>query len=87
MYFEISKNAIETAEKLKEILKRKNYKFYMETPTNQQFIILKNNDINKLKEKVEFCFWEKYDENHIVVRFATSWATTMEDIEKLEKIL
>ena len=87
LYFEISKNAIETAEKLKEILKRKGYKFYIETPTNQQFIILENNDMNRLNEKVVFCFWEKYDENHTVVRFATSWATKMEDVEKLEEIL
>lgn len=87
LYLEISKNAIETAEKLKEILKRKGYKFYMETPTNQQFIILENNDMNRLNEKVVFCFWEKYDENHTVVRFATSWATKMADVEKLEEIL
>ena len=87
LYFEISKNAIETAEKLKEILKRKGYKFYMETPTNQQFIILENKDMNRLNEKVVFCFWEKYDENHTVVRFATSWATKMDDVEKLEEIL
>ena len=87
LYFEISKNAIETAEKLKEILKRKGYKLYMETPTNQQFIILENKDMNKLNEKVVFCFWEKYDENHTVVRFATSWATKMDDVEKLEEIL
>ena len=87
LYFEISKNAIETAEKLKEILKRKGYKLYMETPTNQQFIILENKDMNRLNEKVVFCFWEKYDENHTVVRFATSWATKMDDVEKLEEIL
>lgn len=87
LYFEISRNAIETAERLKSILKRKGYKFYMETPTNQQFIILENKDMNKLKEKVVFCFWEKYDENHTVVRFATSWATKMEDVEKLDEVL
>ena len=87
LYFEISKNAISTAEKLKEIFKRKGYKFYMETPTNQQFIVLENNDLNRLNEKIVFCFWEKYDENHTVVRFATSWATKMDDVEKLDEIL
>lgn len=87
LYLEISKNAIETAEKLKDILKKKGYKFYMETPTNQQFIILENNIMEKLKEKVTFCFWEKYDENHTVIRLATSWATKMEDVERLNEIL
>ena len=87
LYFEISKNAIQMAEKLKEVLKEKGYKFYKETPTNQQFIILENSVIEKLKKEVTFSFWEKYDENHSVVRFATSWATTEEDINSLSKIL
>jgi hypothetical protein len=26
---------------------------------------------------------EKYDENHVVIRFATSWATREEDVEML----
>lgn len=36
---------------------------------------------------MEFGFWEKYDETHSVIRFATSWATTMEDTQKLIQIL
>jgi threonine aldolase len=43
--------------------------------------------MEELKEKVRFGFWEKYDENHTVVRFATSWSTTKEDIEYLKSIL
>ena len=31
----------------------------------------------------KFSFWEKYDENHTVVRFATSWATKKEEIDQL----
>lgn len=87
LYLENSINAIEKAEKIKEIFKNNNYRFYLETPTNQQFIILENEKMSKLKEKVAFSFWEKYDENHTVVRFATSWATTNEDIEELRKII
>ena len=87
LYFKISKNAIEMAEKLKEILKKKGYRFYMETPTNQQFIILSNSEIKRLKEKVIFSFWEKYDADHTVVRFVTSWATTEEEIKLLAEIL
>lgn len=87
LYFNISKNAIVTAEKLKKILKDKNYKFFIESPTNQQFVILENNEIERLKKYVKFCFWEKYDDNHSVVRFTTSWATTDEELEKLKNIL
>ena len=43
--------------------------------------------MKELKEKVRFCLWEKLDENHTVVRFATSWATKMEDVEQLAALL
>ena len=43
--------------------------------------------MKQLSEKVTFSFWETLDENHTVVRFATSWATNEEDVEKLRQIL
>lgn len=87
LYFEISKHAIEMADKLKEIFDEKGYKFFLKTPTNQQFIILENEKMKQLSEKVGFSFWQTFDENHTVVRFATSWATNDDDIEELRKIL
>lgn len=87
LYFQISEHAIRMAEKLKEIFRQKNIRFYLESPTNQQFVILENAQMNELLEKVRFSFWEKYDESHTVVRFATSWSTTEEDLAQLEQIL
>ena len=87
LYFEISRHAIEMAEKLKNLFHEKGFHFYLESPTNQQFIILENTRMKKLREKVRFSFWEKYDENHTVVRFATSWSTTEEDINTLKNLL
>ena len=40
-----------------------------------------------LKKSVSFSYWEKVDEDHTVVRFATSWATTKEEIEALMQLL
>lgn len=87
LYLEISKNAIDKAMKLRDILKEKNYCFYRESPTNQQFIIMENTKMQELSKKVSFGFWENYDEEHTVVRFTTSWATTNEEIEALANIL
>lgn len=87
LYFDIGRHAIEKAEELKAVLREKGYDFFLESPTNQQFVILENNHMEMLKEKVAFGFWEKYDEKHTVVRFATSWSTTDEDIEYLRRIL
>ena len=87
LYFEISKHAIEMAEKLKEVFHKKGYTFFLESPTNQQFIILENEKMKELSKNVEFGFWEKYDDNHTVVRFATSWSTDENSIDQLEEYL
>lgn len=87
LYFSISRHAIDMAELLKKGFQERGCQFYLESPTNQQFIILENHRMERLREQVSFSFWEKYDENHTVVRFATSWATREEDIERLMKLL
>ena len=87
LYWEISRHAIDCAEELKNIFKEKGYTFYLESPTNQQFIILDNEKMTALKGRVKFSYWEPYDETHTVVRFATSWATMKEDLEELRAIL
>ena len=87
LYFRISKHAIEMSEILKRELAEKGYRFYFESPTNQQFIIVENSKMEELSKRVVFSFWEKYDENHTVIRFATSWATRKEDVIKLMELL
>ena len=87
LYKKIGKHTIDLAEKLKNILHEKNYRFYLESPTNQQFIIIENTKMEELAKNVSFSFWEKYDEKHTVIRLATSWATTEEDLNELVKLL
>ena len=65
----------------------KGYTLFKDSPTNQQFVIIEDERLEALKENVKVGFWEKPDENHTVVRFATSWATTKEEIEELKKYL
>lgn len=87
LYFRISRHAIEMAEALKEALHRKGLPFYLETPTNQQFVILENSQLKQLSQTVSCGFWETLDDTHTVIRFATSWATRLEDIQALEALL
>ena len=87
LYFEISRHAIDMAEKLKQVMHRKGIPFFLESPTNQQFVILTNAEIERLRPSVSFDFWEPYDADRTVVRFATSWATQEKDIDQLEEIL
>ena len=87
LYFDISRNAIDTAMLMKEMLASHGCRFYLDSPTNQQFLILENSLMEEWGKVVEFSFWDKYDDSHTVVRFATSWATTKEDVASLETAL
>ena len=87
LYFEISRHAIDMADRMREIFRKKGYRFFIETVTNQVFVILENSVMETLKKSVAFGFWEKYDDNHTVVRFASSWATSEENVELLEALL
>ena len=87
LYFKICKNAINQAMKIKNILISKGYKIYIDSPTNQQFVIMDNKKLKEFEGKLSYGFWEKYNENNTVIRFATSWATTDEQVKELEKLL
>lgn len=87
LYFEISRHAVVLADKLKTGFIEKGYNLFLDSPTNQQFVILSNEQIKELKKEIAFSFWENYDESHQVVRFATSWATTPQMVEKLLELI
>lgn len=52
LYFEISEHAIAMAMKLKNGLHDKKYRFYLDSPTNQQFVILENSQMEELKKRL-----------------------------------
>jgi len=87
LYKKISRHAIEMAEMIKNALKEKGYRFYVQSPTNQIFIILEDVELKRLQKHVAVSFWEKYDETHTVIRIATSWATERSSVEQLIAIL
>ncbi|MGV3000390.1 threonine aldolase family protein [Streptococcus suis] len=88
LYLELGRHAIAMAEQLIEILEEKGFQFHLKSPTNQQFVIVKNEELPKLSESgIAYSFWEKYDDSHSIIRFATSWSTSQADIERLKEIL
>ena len=68
-------------------LKEKGYELLFESPTNQILVVLENRKMAELEKKVVMSFWEKRDDTHTLVRFATSWATREEDVDRLISIL
>ena len=87
LYLEISKNAIDRAEDLKELFRSRGYEFFIDSPTNQQFIVLTDEQMERIGRSCRFCFWERIDADRCAVRFATSFATTKEDIAALAEII
>lgn len=87
LYFRISRHAIEMATLLRKVLSDAGLRFHVDSPTNQQFVILPNDLMHRLERQVQFIHWEPYDAHNTVCRFVTSWATKERDIETLRKIL
>lgn len=83
LYFKISKHGIEMAMRMKQGFLEKGYELYLDSMTNQQFVVLEPEKLEALSEKVTFGFWENLKDGRTVVRFATSWATKPEDIDAL----
>lgn len=83
LYFDISKHAIDMAKLLKQGLLEIGYQFYVDSVTNQQFVIVPDKKLKELDGKYGYEYQMRYDENSSVVRFCTSWATKEENVLKL----
>ena len=87
LYMKLSEHAIKMAMRMKEIFTRKGFEFYVDSPTNQQFVIIDNEQVEKLEKRIGFSHFGQTDRHHTICRFVTSWATTEEEIDELERIL
>lgn len=87
LYMRISANAVNQALRLKQALLDKGYELFCDSMTNQQFVVLENSKVKEMLPRAGFKLWEKFDETRSVVRFATSWATTDEQIDELIAML
>lgn len=82
LYFEITRKADMLAMKIRDAFAKKGIPFWVESPTNQQFVILSPQQQDILGKNYTF---EKTGNtpDGIVARFCTSWATTEEEIAQL----
>lgn len=87
LYLCIARHAVEMAMLLKEGFRKKGFALYLDSPTNQQFIVLPNEVMDKLAQSASFEVWGTRGTTHTTVRFVTSWATRREDVEALIALL
>lgn len=87
LYFRISLHAIEMAHRLKDVLSKAGFHLYNDSPTNQLFVVIPNERLEFLHQRIIFESWEPIDETKTLCRFVTSWATKPEDLDQLEEVL
>jgi len=87
LYFSIARHAIDMAMELKQMFASKGFEFYIDSPTNQQFPILNQEQLDALDGKVLYEVWDTLPDGRFITRFATSWATPRENIDKLAALL
>ena len=83
LYLRIARRAIAAAMKLKAALQAKGYRLHIDSPTNQQFFVLPNDEIDRLSRYATFELWGTRGERESVVRFVTSWATEERHVDEL----
>lgn len=81
LYLRIARHAVDMAMLLKKAFVERGYKMYIDSPTNQQFFCLPNEDLDRLSQYATFELWGACGKTDTVVRFVTSWATRKEDVE------
>lgn len=85
LYLQLGRQAVSLAMRLRRLfVDGLGYKPYIDSPTNQQFYIIPNDDLESLRQHIGYEVWCPVDEHHTACRFVTSWATTEEEIAALE---
>ena len=82
LYFEIGKRTVDLAIYTKNELIKKGVKFYIESFTNQQFIVFKKEKYDEISKKYELSYWGEDNNGDIIARFCTSWATSKETMDQ-----
>ncbi|MGL5066579.1 MAG: threonine aldolase family protein [Sarcina sp.] len=75
LFFELGKHANDRAMQLKRGLVELGVEFLTDSPTNQIFPIISNENLEILKANYDYTFWSKVDESRSCIRLCTSWAT------------
>lgn len=87
LYYKVGKKAVEFSKKIDASLKEFGYEMVLPTQTNQIFVNFEDTALKEIQKVVSTSFWEKTDENHTLIRLATSWATTEEEVNQLIDVL
>lgn len=86
-YYQGCRHAIVEAMRLRQALIDKGYTLPYLSPTNQQFVEVSLRQAEELRRHLTYDQWEPPHGESVTIRFATSWATNPEDVDKLIELL
>ena len=86
LYFDISRHAIQKAMLLRNLFTQAGI-MPLPSPTNQQFVVLNEQQRHAISKKVAYEVWGTVDKQRTTCRFVTSWATTDADLQQLDEAL
>lgn len=83
LYYEIARHAVTQAQRITDGFRSRGYELFVDSPTNQVFVILPKTVIGQISQSFGYAFWQAYDDESDVVRFCTSWATPPQMVDAL----
>ena len=83
LWLDMARHAVAQAQRIRAAAIEKGYTLWAESPTNQTFVIMSDEQIEALSRVVEFQTFGRVDETHHAVRFVCSWATKPEAVDVL----
>ena len=81
--FIMSRHADEMAYQIRDIFVSAGYPLLFDSPTNQQYPIMPDDELAELGKNFGYEYWERVDKTHSGVRFCAGWATTQEHVDAL----
>ena len=83
LYEQIGQQAVAQAMRIKKAFQDKGWPFLVDSPTNQQFVVVPDPVYERIRQSYSTEHNGKPDPDHTAIRFCTTWSTRDEDIDAL----
>ena len=83
LWLDMARHAVGQAQRIAAAAVRKGYTLWAESPTNQIFVVMRDDKIQSLGKTAAFETFGRVDASHQAVRFVCSWATKPEAVDAL----
>lgn len=87
LYKKVGEVSNDIALQIKDILVEKGYEFFSESFTNQQFVIIPNDDLKIIDKKFKYTTWQVLKNGTTIVRFVTNFKLTQAMVDEFKQLI